>query len=93
MENKLCEICDSNASNLCIECLAYYCESCFKLTHSKKNSQHKKEEIDYILPIETECLDHPKYPKELFCLEEKSKYKLFNLIFFNYITLLRPMPF
>ena len=80
MEGKYCEICESLATNLCLKCLAYYCDSCFKLIHTKKDkNQHKKEKIDNLVPIETKCQEHPKYPKELFCIEEKS-----NLIFFNF---------
>ena len=51
MENyKKCEICKSEAKNLCLECMNYFCESCYKFIHEKKaNSNHKKENIDFFV--------------------------------------------
>ena len=93
-KDKLCEICDSNATNLCIKCFSYFCESCYKLMHAKKeNNQHIKEKIDYLVPIVTKCLEHPKYPNELYCINEKSNYINFNIKYFNYIILLCFMLF
>ena len=93
-KKKLCEICDSNATNICLKCFAYFCESCYKTIHTKRrNNEHRKDKIDYLVPIETKCLEHPKYPKEIFCKDEKSNYIDFNFIFFNYITLLCFMLF
>ena len=66
MENKnknfkQCEICEIEATNLCLECLSYYCEACYKYVHDKKaKNNHKKEKIDYFVPIDTKCPDHPK---------------------------------
>ena len=75
MEEKSCEICQSLATNLCLKCFAYYCDSCYRLVHNKKDkNQHKKEKIDNLVPIETKCPEHQKYPKELFCIEDKSKF-------------------
>ena len=72
-ETKLCEICGVQANNLCLKCISYFCESCYKFIHEKElNIQHKKEKIDYFAPIDVKCPNHPKYPMELFCLEEKS---------------------
>lgn len=68
-----CELCNSNATNLCFSCFAYYCESCYKLIHSKKdNKSHIKEKINYLFPIITKCSEHSRYPNELFCVKEKS---------------------
>jgi len=39
----------------------------------KKNSNHKKENIDPFVPIELKCPEHSKFPLTLFCLTEKSK--------------------
>ena len=78
---KQCDICGTNASCLCFDCINYFCESCFKLIHDKKiNSGHKKEKIDPYIPIDLKCKDHPKIPLNLFCIDEKG-----NLI--NYIYL------
>ena len=45
------------------------------MIHSiKENSNHKKEKIDYYVPIDTRCPDHPKVELNLFCLEEKGNY-------------------
>ena len=43
----------------------------YKVELKKENSNHKKENIDYILPIDTRCPEHPKIPLNLFCLDEK----------------------
>ena len=70
---KYCEICKSKATTFCLECLYnYYCDSCYKLVHdNKENSNHKKEKIDYYVPIETRCPEHKNVPFNLFCLDEK----------------------
>lgn len=71
-ENKLCEICGAIATSLCLQCISYFCDSCFKFIHDKQlNNHHKKENIDYFIPIDTKCFNHPKYPMELFCIDEK----------------------
>ena len=36
-----------------------------------KNDKHKKEKIDYFIPLDTKCSEHPKVPVNLFCLDEK----------------------
>ena len=71
---KYCDICKSKATQLCLECLCnnYYCDSCYKLAHdNKENRNHKKEKIDYFVPIETRCPEHPNVALNLFCLDEK----------------------
>ena len=74
-KNKECFICCSNSTCLCFECVHYFCDSCFKLVHDKKQkSNHKKELLDPFLPIELKCTDHPKNPMCFFCLDEKGKY-------------------
>ena len=76
-ENKLnykaCDICKSQASLFCMECLYnYYCDSCYKLIHGiKENKNHKKENIDNFLAIETRCQLHKNVPLNLFCIDEK----------------------
>ena len=71
---KQCEICkDIDASSLCPQCFSYYCDKCFKFVHEgKSNKAHKKEEIDYNVPINTRCPDHSGNNMNLFCLDEKS---------------------
>ena len=70
---KLCDICESQATLLCLECLTnYYCDSCYKMIHDKKvKNNHKPEKIDYFVPIDTKCPEHPNVPLNLFCLDEK----------------------
>ena len=70
---KYCDLCKSQATSLCFECLCnYYCDSCFKFIHDKKeNNNHKKEKIDYFLPIEKRCTEHKDVPLNLFCIDEK----------------------
>ena len=70
-----CEICKEDAKNLCLKCISYYCDSCYKFVHDKKaNIEHKKEKIDYFVPFDTKCPDHPKNPINLFCIDEKGKF-------------------
>ena len=80
MENKYCEICESLATNFCLKCLAYYCDSCYNLIHKKKEKvdQHKKDNLNNIIQIEIKCPEHQKYPKELFCIDEKSNFNFIN---------------
>ena len=70
---KKCDLCESQATTLCFDCFCnYFCDSCYKYIHDKKeNSNHKKENIDYTLPIDTRCPEHPKNSLNLFCLDEK----------------------
>ena len=69
---KECEMCGSTATSICLKCPMYLCDSCFKIVHSqKKNSEHKKEKIDPVVPLDTKCPDHPKNIINLFCIDEK----------------------
>ena len=71
-EKKKCEICKNSATILCLKCMSYYCDSCSKFIHNQKeNNQHKPENIDLFVPIDTKCSMHSKYPIDYFCLEEK----------------------
>ena len=71
---KLCEFCKANATFLCFQCKIYFCEKCFKVIHDlKKNPQHEKEKIDPYIEIDVKCPDHPEYPMDLFCIDEKGK--------------------
>ena len=80
MENKQknfkqCNICKFvEATSLCPQCFCYYCDGCYKQVHIvKENKGHKKEAIDYNVPIDTRCPDHDKDAVTLFCIDEKSK--------------------
>ena len=69
---KRCEFCRGDASSLCFKCMNYYCDSCFKIAHSKEETQsHKKEKIDYYVPIDLKCPEHNLIPMNLFCVNEK----------------------
>ena len=90
---KICDICKSKATLLCLECIcSYYCDNCYKLIHDiKVNSNHKKENVDYFVPIETRCSEHPNVALNLFCLDEKGNN---NIIFIlTHSTLLFNVPF
>lgn len=80
MENyKKCDICKTEAKNLCLVCMNYFCDSCYKFIHEKEaNNQHKKEKIDYFVPFDTKCKDHPTNPICLFCVDDNSKKYYFN---------------
>ena len=72
---KQCEICKKEATSLCLECNCYYCDKCYKYVHDiNENKDHKKEKIDYFVPIDTKCPEHPKNPINLFCVNEKGNY-------------------
>ena len=50
----------------------YFCDSCFKFVHEKKNNiGHKSESIDIFIPFEARCSIHPDIPMNLFCITEK----------------------
>ena len=95
---KSCDICGIDATSLCFECEMYFCDSCFKLLHEKqKNNLHKKEKIDYFVPIDIKCPKHPKCLQNLFCIDDKGNYiiyffYIYPLIFFYRIMLLN-LPF
>ena len=69
-----CDVCEQDASSLCFECMMYFCDTCYKNYHEKKISKnHKKEKLDYFMPVELKCHAHPKNPLNLFCTDEKGK--------------------
>ena len=72
--NKDCKICGKIASMICFDCTMYLCDSCFKFIHEQKiNKIHKNEKIDYFVPFDLICKEHPKDRINLFCLEENGK--------------------
>ena len=69
---KQCEICKVEATYLCMECFSYFCDECYKYVHGKKeNSTHKKMTIDFFVPLDVKCLEHPKVINNLFCVNDK----------------------
>ena len=71
---KKCELCEANTTSLCFQCSMYLCDSCFKFIHDKPSkNHHKKEEINYFIPIDIKCPNHPKECINLFCIDEKGK--------------------
>jgi len=75
---KMCEICELEATTICFKCFSYFCDACSKFIHEKKrNSAHKLEKIDYFLPIELKCQEHPKTIINLFCIDEKGNLFLY----------------
>ena len=80
---KKCDICKVNeATILCPPCFSYYCDKCHKCVHEiKENKDHKKEPIDYNVPIDTRCPDHNTIPINLFCLDEKGKIYSYIIIY------------
>ena len=96
MENKQknykqCDMCKvDEATSLCPQCFRYYCDGCYKQVHEKKeNKEHKKEAIDYNVPIDTRCPEHDMVPTNLFCIDEKGKIYEYLII---YRTLLLILP-
>lgn len=77
-EEKKCELCKSQATNICFNCSFYLCDSCFEFLHKQKsNSEHKKESINPFISINIKCPEHPEVPMNLFCIKEKSKKNIF----------------
>ena len=73
-ELKKCEFCKGGANSLCYQCMSYFCDSCYKIAHSKEETKsHKKEKIDYFCTIDLKCPEHHLYPMGLFCIDEKGK--------------------
>ena len=69
---KSCDFCGVNASSICFKCNNYFCDNCFKIIHDLKKSEvHKKEELDFFIPIELKCHKHFPNLNNLFCLNEK----------------------
>ena len=86
--DKKCEICEEKATNLCLKCMSYFCDSCFKFVHDKKNKKdHQKELIDPIAPINMKCPEHPLNAITLFCINESGKLYYINTIFIFRIML------
>lgn len=78
---KQCEICQTQAAFICYKCFSYYCESCFKFVHDKQpNRDHKKEKIDYFVPIDIKCPEHTKNIINLFCVDEKGNSNINKII-------------
>ena len=93
-ENKNCDMCGENANSLCFKCQMYLCDYCFKTIHSMKlSSQHKFEKIDYYVPIDLKCPEHPDVPYNLFCVDEKGNLLFIKSFFLFYRTLLLFLPF
>ena len=75
---KKCEICLVDATCLCYKCMSYYCDACFKSSHNnEKRSSHKKESIDYNVPMDVNYPEHNLIPMNLFCIDDKGKFKYF----------------
>ena len=69
---KKCVFCLMEATCLCYKCLEYYCDSCYNIAHkSEERKNHKKEKIDYFLPMDMKCPEHNLNPINLFCVDEK----------------------
>ena len=86
---KQCDMCkDKEAISLCPQCFSYYCDVCHKAVHENtKNSQHKKEKIDYNVPIDTICPEHEKIVINLFCVDEKGNI-YYYIIFYSFMLCL-----
>ena len=84
---KKCVFCLLEATCLCYKCLEYYCDSCYNIAHkSEERKNHKKEKIDYYVPMDMKCPEHNLIPISLFCVDEKgNKIKFLN---FDYRALL-----
>jgi hypothetical protein len=58
--------------------MSYYCDACFKSSHNnEKRSSHKKETIDYNVPMDVKCPEHNLIPMNLFCVDDKGNLNTF----------------
>ena len=58
--------------------MSYYCDNCFNLGHkNEERKSHKKQKIDYNVPIDVKCPEHKLVPLNLFCINDKSNSKYF----------------
>ena len=74
LQIKKCEVCKNDAKCLCFQCMSYFCDSCYKLSHSNEEYKtHKKDKIDYFVPIDLKCSSHKLHPMDLFCINDKGK--------------------
>ena len=74
LQIKICEVCKNDAKCLCFQCMSYFCDSCYKLSHSNEEYKtHKKDKIDYFVPIDLKCSSHKLHPMDLFCINDKGK--------------------
>ena len=72
LKQKKCEICLVDASCICYQCMSYFCDSCYTFVHKNEERKlHKKEKIDYYIPIDIKCPEHNLVPMNLFCLDDK----------------------
>ena len=87
---KICDMCKvSEATSLCPQCFSYYCDDCYKPVHGKnENKDHKKEPIDYNVPIDSRCPDHDTIPINLFCIDEKGKINSYIIIYRTLLCIL-----
>ena len=85
---KLCDYCNNNANVLCYKYKLYFCENCYKIIHElKKNPEHQKEKIDPYIEIDLKCPEHPDYPLDLFCIDEKGMYNILLLRYYYNIII------
>ena len=71
---KKCDFCKKEASSLCFQCMLYYCDTCYKIAHNEEeNKLHKKEKIDFFVPMDIKCPENPNVRISLFCINEKGK--------------------
>ena len=69
---KKCDLCGSEASEICFKCKEYFCDKCYEIIHNiKKDNGHNKYKIDPYLFIDLFCNNHSDYPLELYCFEDK----------------------
>ena len=81
---KKCDFCKKEASSLCFQCMFYYCDTCYKIAHNEEeNKLHKKEKIDFFVPIDLRCPQHKLSPMNLFCANEKGNYFILIHYYFN----------
>ena len=72
IKNYFCDLCKEPATNICYNCSFYLCNSCSEFLHEKSiNSNHNKEIINGIIPINLKCKIHTKIPLSLFNVEKK----------------------
>ncbi len=64
--------------------MSYFCDKCYILAHNNEEfKSHKKDKIDFNVPIDLKCQEHKLYPLGLFCTTDKGN--IYNYLYFIFL--------
>jgi len=83
-KSKKCQVCLLDATCQCFKCLENFCDSCYNIAHkNEERKSHKKEKLDYYIPLDMKCPVHNLVPLNLFCVDDKGNY-IYLFLYFNF---------